>query len=127
MKPQHRLTKGWPVNEPRYQPSKVAEQVLRSRFLLQDATGNVLETPDEMFRRVARHVAGVERMFDAGADVEAVEAEFYAAMAGLEFLPNSPTLMNAGTPIGQLAACFVLPLDDSLEGIFEASRRAATR
>jgi len=108
-----------------YTPSKTAEQVLRSRYLLKDGSGGVVETPEEMFRRVARHVAAAERIFDPNADVAAAEDEFFEAMRGLEFLPNSPTLMNASTDVGQLAACFVLPLDDSLEGIFEAAKRAA--
>ena len=110
-------------------PSKTAERVLRARYLTKDEAGNVVETPEEMFRRVARHVAAAEKIFDiaagVAADVPAVEKRFFDAMCRLEFLPNSPTLMNAGTGIGQLAACFVLPLDDSLDGIFETARRAA--
>ncbi len=108
-----------------YKPSKTAEQVLRSRYLVKDHTGKVVETPEDMFRRVARHVAAAERVFDSEADVSVVEEKFFESMQGLEFLPNSPTLMNAGTDVGQLAACFVLPLGDSLEDIFEAAKQAA--
>ena len=111
--------------ETHYVPSKTAEQVLRARYLLKDDAGKVLETPEEMLRRVARHVAAAERTFDPHADVAKAEKQFFEAMCRLDFLPNSPTLMNAGTDIGQLAACFVLPLDDSLEDIFETARRAA--
>jgi ribonucleoside-diphosphate reductase alpha chain len=88
-----------------------------------DPSGQVVETPDEMFRRVARHVAAVEAQ--RGHRVEAVAGEFYEAMASLAFLPNSPTLMNAGTTVGQLAACFVLPVDDSLDAIFGTLRNGA--
>ena len=108
-----------------YTPSITAEQVLLARYLLKDEATKVVETPEELFRRVARHVAAAERVFDPDADTSALEDEFYRAMCGLEFLPNSPTLMNAGTEMGQLAACFVLPLDDSLEDIFEAAKQAA--
>ena len=83
-----------------YKPSKTAEQVLRSRYLLKDDAGEVAETPEDLFHRVARHVAPAERAFDPDADVSAVEDEFFRAMCGLEFLPNSPTLMNAGTDGG---------------------------
>ena len=95
-----------------------AVTVLERRYLLKDQEGNPLETPVDMFRRVAKAVASVEREFDPKANVEKVEEEFFSAMTALEFLPNSPTLMNAGTPMGQLSACFVLPVEDSLEGIF---------
>jgi len=113
------------MNGTRYTPSKTAVQVLRARYLLKDAAGEVIETPEGMFRRAARHVAAAERAFDPNADVGALENEFFEAMSGLEFLPNSPTLMNAGTGMGQLAACFVLPLGDSLEEIFGTAKRAA--
>ena len=83
-----------------------ALRVLRARYLRTDSTGQVVETPDEMFRRVATHVAAVEEQYGGCPDASA-EA-FADAMASLQFLPNSPTLMNAGTTVGQLAACFVL-------------------
>ncbi|MFB6098325.1 MAG: ribonucleotide reductase N-terminal alpha domain-containing protein, partial [Salinibacter sp.] len=103
--------------------SATAETVLRRRYLRQDATGAVVETPDELFHRVAAHLAQAEARF--GGDVERTEAQFYETMRALEFLPNSPTLMNAGTEIGQLAACFVLPVEDSLDAIFETLKQTA--
>jgi len=101
----------------------VAKTVLRRRYLRRDENGNVVETPAELFRRVAETLARAEGQF--GGDVEATEQEFYEAMTALEFLPNSPTLMNAGTELGQLAACFVLPVEDSLESIFTALKQPA--
>lgn len=100
-----------------------ALEVLRARYLKKDDRDRIVETPAEMFARVAAHVADVERRF--GGDSAATSDAFYEAMARLEFLPNSPTLMNAGTRLGQLAACFVLPVDDSLDGIFNSLRDAA--
>jgi len=94
--------------------------VLRKRYL---ARG---ETPADLFRRVARHVASADAAFGASPDqVAATAARFEARLAALEFLPNSPTLMNAGRPLGQLAACFVVPVADTTSGIFEAVRWAA--
>lgn len=97
-----------------------ARRVLESRYLLRDAKGRIVETPDELFRRVARAVAAAEANYVDEAAVERREAEFEAALSRLEFLPNSPALMNAGGPLGQLAACFVLPVGDSMEEIFDA-------
>jgi ribonucleoside-diphosphate reductase alpha chain len=94
--------------------------VLERRYLERDAEGRVIETPDGMFRRVARAVASVE-----GADAAAWEQRFYQRMARLEFLPNSPTLMNAGRELGQLAACFVVPVGDSMPQIFDAVKWAS--
>ncbi len=99
--------------------------VLENRYLRRDGQGNVIETPEALFRRVARAVARVEAVYDANADLDALEDLFYGMMAGLEFLPNSPTLMNAGARLGQLSACFVLPVEDSLESIFEAVKNTA--
>ncbi len=113
------------MNEARYTPSRTAAQVLRARYLLKDDSGKVVETPEEMFRRVASHVASAEAVLDRDGDVSALEEEFFQAMCRLDFLPNSPTLMNAETEMGQLAACFVLPLADSLDDIFETAKRAA--
>ena len=100
-----------------------ATKVLERRYLLRDEDGRLKETPAEMFRRVARSVAAVEAKW--GGDATATEASFYEAMSRLQFLPNSPTLMNAGTALGQLSACFVIPVEDSMESIFDAVRDMA--
>lgn len=97
--------------------------VLRARYLLRDETGKVIETPDEMFRRVASAVASAENQYNG--DSAYWEEKFYELMHNLKFLPNSPTLMNAGKDIGQLAACFVLPVDDSMKSIFDTLKNAA--
>lgn len=98
-------------------------EVLRARYLRKNERGQIIETPAEMFARVASYVAEVERRY--GSDAATMADAFYDAMARLEFLPNSPALMNAGTRLGQLAACFVLPIDDSLGDIFGSLRDAA--
>ncbi|MEO7731063.1 MAG: adenosylcobalamin-dependent ribonucleoside-diphosphate reductase [Kofleriaceae bacterium] len=99
--------------------------VLRARYLVRDH-GVVVETPDQMFARVAEHVSAAElAMGYSAAEVAVVRRSFERMMTALEFLPNSPTLMNAGRPLGQLAACFVVPVEDSTTGVFEAVRWAA--
>ena len=105
--------------------SQNAIKVLERRYLLKDEKGNLMETPEDMLWRVARAVAKAERSFgDEGAEKEWAE-RFFEMMARLDFLPNSPTLMNAGTPAGQLSACFVLPIGDSMEEIFDALKYTA--
>lgn len=99
--------------------------VLNGRYLKKDPEGNVIERPDEMFRRVAKNLAQADRLYDPGAKISASEEEFYTLMSELLFLPNSPTLMNAGRDLQQLAACFVLPVEDSLESIFETVKNSA--
>lgn len=105
--------------------SENAKAVLERRYLARDEHGNPTETVDGLFRRVANAVAEGDRHFDPKADVVATAAEFYEMMTSLDFLPNSPTLMNAGRPLGQLSACFVLPVADSMEDIFDAIKNAA--
>ncbi|NPV59163.1 MAG: vitamin B12-dependent ribonucleotide reductase [Actinobacteria bacterium] len=102
-----------------------AVNVLKKRYLLKDESGQVAETPDQMFRRVAKAVASADLAYDPRADVAATEEEFYLAMVSLDYLPNSPTLMNAGTDVGQLSACFVIPVEDSIPGIFDAVKDMA--
>jgi ribonucleoside-diphosphate reductase alpha chain len=95
-------------------------EVLKRRYLLKDENQNIVETPSELFRRVASNVAKAEDNFKSRYSKEDVEEKFYLMMRNLEFMPNSPTLMNAGTSLGQLSACFVIPVEDSIEGIFTA-------
>ncbi|MDR2196396.1 MAG: vitamin B12-dependent ribonucleotide reductase [Coriobacteriales bacterium] len=102
-----------------------AKKVLERRYLARDENGEVVETIEGMFKRVASTVAAADTVFNVHADVEAQAASFYEMMTELRFLPNSPTLMNAGRPLGQLSACFVLPVEDSMEAIFEAVKDAA--
>ncbi len=102
-----------------------AIRVLERRYLKKDKQGQVIETPEEMFHRVAQTIASAELIYNPKAVVKAREEEFYQLMANLEFLPNSPTLMNAGRELGQLSACFVLPIEDSMESIFEAVKNTA--
>ncbi len=103
-----------------------ALKVLSQRYLKKDASGQVCETPEAMWARVARTIAEQEAVSGASADqVAGLEKEFLKIMERLEFLPNSPTLMNAGRPLGQLSACFVLPVEDSMESIFETLKNTA--
>ncbi|MFA5110595.1 MAG: adenosylcobalamin-dependent ribonucleoside-diphosphate reductase, partial [Desulfobaccales bacterium] len=111
------------VPPPSFRP--IAARVLRERYLRRDPDGKVMETPDELFRRVAESVAAAEKAY-GGPQAAARQAEaFYEALAGLKFLPNTPTLMNAGLPRGQLAACFVIPIQDDMRSILEGVRDMA--
>jgi ribonucleoside-diphosphate reductase alpha chain len=110
-----------PELESRLTPNALT--VLESRYLLRDESAKIMETPTMLFRRVAKAVAEAEKIY--GGDVKEAEKAFYRVMASLDFLPNSPTLMNAGTNLGQLSACFVIPVGDSMEEIFEALKYMA--
>ena len=100
-----------------------AQTVLETRYLLRDEAGVPVESPEDLFRRVAADVAAAEAVW--GGDPGAWADRFYRSMSSLDFLPNSPTLMNAGRDLEQLAACFVLPIDDSLDSIFDTLKLAA--
>jgi len=101
-------------------------KVLERRYLKKDEGGKIIETPEELFLRVAKVVAEPDKNYGASdLEVEKSVEEFYRMMAKLEFMPNSPTLMNAGRPLGQLSACFVIPIEDSMESIFDAVKNTA--
>ncbi len=102
-----------------------AYEILESRYLQQDRNGRVIESPEQMFERVANHIAGAEQQWGGHEKRKLWERRFLETLCDLDFLPNSPTLMNAGLPAGQLSACFVLPIEDSLHGIFSTLKHAA--
>lgn len=105
--------------------SENSERVLERRYLKKDVNGKIVETPQEMFMRVAQNIAKADMNYTKKSDIKRTEEEFYSIMSRLEFLPNSPTLMNAGKELQQLSACFVLPIRDSMEGIFDSLKSAA--
>ena len=113
------------VRYPEIHLTSNALAVLSRRYLKKDEQGRVIESPAEMFRRVANNVAQADLLYDGSADPRKTEEEFFRVISSLEFLPNSPTLMNAGRALQQLAACFVLPVEDSLESIFDAVKSTA--
>lgn len=104
---------------------KNGQMVLDKRYLKKDEEGNIIETAKAMFFRVAKFIALAELHFDIKANVGLLAKEFYLAMANFDFMPNSPTIMNADRPLGQLSACFVLPIDDSMSEIFDAIKYTA--
>lgn len=105
--------------------SENAIKVLERRYLSKDETGKLIETPEGMFKRVAKTIAEADAGYVSASELKGIEKDFFEMMANLEFLPNSPTLMNAGRPLGQLSACFVLPIEDTMEGIFDSIKNAA--
>ena len=105
--------------------SENAKRVLEARYLRRDSDGRIVETPEQLFERVAWAVSEAERIHGTASDARYWEERFHRMLAALDFLPNSPTLMNAGTPLSQLSACFVLPVEDSMESIFGTLRDAA--
>ena len=105
--------------------SKNATVILEKRYLKKDTNGKTIETPEELLTRVAGTVASADTLFDKKADIQKIKTHFFHMLSNLWFLPNSPTLMNAGRRLGQLAACFVLPIEDSMESIFEALKQTA--
>src|SRR4051794_16193288 len=110
---------GFDMGSDGFEPTPLSENaivVMERRIMARDAEGDARETPDECFRRVARNLAEAEVRFGgAEGDRAASEESFYRLMASLDFLPNSPTLVNAGRELQQLSACFVLPVPDSID------------
>ncbi len=103
-----------------------ALKVLEKRYLKKNEEGKIVETPEKLFRRIARAIASADSLYGKSPEeVGVLEEEFYSLLVSLDFLPNSPTLMNAGRRLGQLSACFVIPVEDSMESIFEAVKNAA--
>jgi ribonucleoside-diphosphate reductase alpha chain len=106
--------------------SENALKVLRRRYLKKDEAGKVIETSEELFRRVSSSIAAAEKLYGKSEkEIKELDDKFYAMMAAAEFLPNSPCLMNAGKDLGQLSACFVLPIEDSMDSIFESLKATA--
>lgn len=105
--------------------SPTTRMILETRYLRKDSSGNAIETPQQMLQRVAHHVAQGDIQWEKKKAVAETEEKFQKMLSNLWFLPNSPTLMNAGNALGQLAACFVLPIEDSMESIFDAVKHTA--
>lgn len=126
---QIREAKWWLLNhDVKTKLTKNALQVLESRYLQKNEQGKITETPQELFKRVATNIASAEKIYDPSLtdpDLIRIKSRFYKKMVSLEFLPNSPTLMNAGGALQQLSACFVLPVEDSMESIFDQIKNAA--
>ena len=111
--------------EPSLALSDNALVVLKKRYLRKNENNEPVESPEELFRRVARAIAEGDAPFEGPEKVEETARKFHRLMTSLDFIPNSPTLMNAGRPLGQLSACFVLPVEDSIDSIFDAIKHAA--
>ncbi len=114
-------------SSPKFKLTENSIKVLQTRYLKKDKTGKACETPEELFRRVARTAAVSERLYGdiSNEDLQIVEEQFYRMIGECYFQPNSPTLMNAGREMGMLSACFVLPIEDSIEGIFDSIKNTA--
>ena len=102
-----------------------ASLVLEKRYLKKDASGRPVESPGDMFRRIAKNIASADLLYNKKADILLLEEQFYDLLTSLQFLPNSPTLMNAGRDLQQLFGCFVLPIEDSIDSIFDTVKQAA--
>lgn len=112
--------------EKKFNISENCLKVLEKRYLMKDKDGKVIETPEGMFRRVSRYITKADKLYGASdLEIKETEKEFYEILSNFEFMPNSPTLMNAGKDLGQLSACFVLPIGDSMESIFDAIKNTA--
>ncbi|MBI2251957.1 MAG: hypothetical protein HYU63_04305, partial [Armatimonadetes bacterium] len=105
--------------------NNTAKKIIEKRYLKKDQNGAPYETPEDMFWRIAYNIASADLIYDPWANVEDKALQFYQMMTNFEFLPNSPTLMNAGRELQQLSACFVLPVEDSMDSIFEAVKSTA--
>ncbi|HKT33646.1 MAG TPA: adenosylcobalamin-dependent ribonucleoside-diphosphate reductase [Nitrospira sp.] len=125
MRPSRSFRSTAPPATPLPRLSPEAKIVLRRRYLTKNNEGKVTETIRELFWRIATDIAEAEQLYPAKARLDGAARRFYELMARLEFLPNSPTLMNAGRPLQQLAACFVLPVEDSLDSILDAVKEQA--
>ena len=119
------LEKPVPSASPKLVLTENASIVLKKRYLKKGSNGKPCESAEELFHRVAHHIASAELQYGSQSDVELWENAFFNLMTSLEFLPNSPTLMNAGRELGQLSACFVIPIEDSMESIFDAVKYTA--
>jgi len=109
-----------PPQSPRLRLSAHAKTVLRGRYLAKNSAGTIIESPAQLFWRVATDIAQAERLYPTGSRLPHAAQRWYDCMASLDFLPNSPTLMNAGRRLQQLSACFVLPVEDSLVSIYDS-------
>ena len=114
------------MSDPISRLSEQAKVVLGHRYFLKNQDNTIIENEDELFRRVAKAISSIEtEYYTLPIEAELLEKDFFSMMSKLEFLPNSPTLMNAGTEQGTLSACFVLPLEDSMQGIMKAATDTA--
>lgn len=119
------MTEKVTVNQQGLSLSLNARLVLEKRYLKRDTSGCTVESPEDMFRRIAKNIASADLLYNERADVISREEQFYNLLTSLRFLPNSTTLMNAGRDLQQLFGCFVLPIEDSIESIFDTVKRAA--